>query len=175
MFKINFMRLSALLLSIFILSSITSITDSKLTVTSSAFADGTMIPSKYSCEGTEASPPLSVTGIPAGTKSLALIVHDPDASAPGGFTHWVIWNLDKSGTIPENFKGADQGLNGTGKPGYKGMCPPTGTHHYHFKVYALDTRLNIEKNTNKAGLEKVMQGHILGEGEIVGLYAKAKK
>jgi hypothetical protein len=169
------MRLSNLLLFLFILTAMTSITNkTKLTVTSSAFTDGGMIPSKYTCEGTETSPPIKVTDIPAGTKSLALIVHDPDASAPGGFTHWVVWNLDVNGMIPEDFKSGVQGLNGTNKSGYKGMCPPTGTHHYHFKVYALDVVLNIDKASNKAALEKAMDGHILGEGEIVGLYAKAK-
>jgi len=147
----------------------------KLTVTSAAFANNAMIPSKYSCEGQEVSPPLSVSGIPAGTKSLALIVHDPDAPVQGGFTHWVVWNIDVQGSIPENFKGADQGLNGAKTAGYKGMCPPSGTHHYHFMVYALNTRLSISKSTGKAGLENAMHGHILAGGDLVGLYAKTKK
>ena len=169
------MRAATLLLFLFIFTTMTSLKDkTKLSVTSTAFTDGGMIPSKYTCEGTETSPAIKVTDIPAGTKSLALIVHDPDAAAPGGFTHWVLWNLDISGVIPENFKSGDQGFNGSNKTGYKGMCPPTGTHHYHFKVYALDTRLDLDKSSNKAALEKAMEGHILGEGEIVGLYAKSK-
>ena len=145
-----------------------------LKISSAVFPDNGMIPSKYSCEGVNASPPLHISGIPAGTKSLALILHDPDAPMAGGFTHWVMWNIDVNGEIPENFKGAAQGLNGAGKPGYYGMCPPSGTHHYHFKVYALDIKLDIDKNTDKAGLEKTIQGHVLAEGELVGLYKKTK-
>lgn len=147
----------------------------KLTVTSTSFRDNGMIPGKYSCEGEEISPPLKITDIPADTKSLALIVHDPDAPVKGGFTHWVVWNIDIDGNIPENFKKAEQGLNGSKKRGYKGMCPPSGTHHYHFKVYALDTSLNIDINMDKPGLEKAMSGHVLEEGELVGLYAKTKQ
>ena len=93
---------------------------------------------------------------------------------PGGFTHWVMWNIPTDGKIPEDYKGAEQGLNGIKKSGYKGMCPPTGTHHYHFLVYALDTKLTMDKNTDKAGLEKAMEGHILATGDLVGLYKKAK-
>lgn len=148
----------------------------KLEVTSTAFSDNGLIPAKYSCEGEEVSPPLSIKGIPAGAKSLAIILHDPDAQGAGGFTHWVVWNIDvANNALPENFKGADQGLNGTGQPGYKGMCPPTGTHHYHFMVYALDTKLSIDSRTDKAALEKSMEGHILAQGEIIGLYKKTRQ
>ena len=161
---------------ILITSIMTSFTSqTKLNVTSTSFTDNGNIPSKFTCEGTQASPALNITGIPSGAKSLALILHDPDAPMPGGFTHWVVWNIATDGNIPEDFKGAEQGFNGAKKSGYIGMCPPSGTHHYHFKVYALDTRLTIDRNTDKAGLEKAMIGHILGEGEIVGLYAKMKK
>ena len=146
-----------------------------LKITSSAFSDNGNIPMKYTCEGEQVSPPLNIAGIPSGTQSLALIIHDPDASMKDGFTHWVVWNIDPSTTsIPEGFDGADQGLNGTQKAGYTGMCPPTGTHHYHFKVYALDTKLDISKQTGKDGLEKAMKGHILAQGELVGLYKKNK-
>jgi Raf kinase inhibitor-like YbhB/YbcL family protein len=147
----------------------------ELKVTSPAFANNGAIPTKYSCEGEEVSPPLSIADIPAGAKSLAVILHDPDAARQGGFTHWVVWNIDvAANTLPENFKGAEQGLNGAGKQGYKGMCPPTGTHHYHFMVYALDTKLSIDAATDKAALEKSMQGHILARGELIGLYKKSK-
>ncbi|MGZ3776685.1 MAG: YbhB/YbcL family Raf kinase inhibitor-like protein [Mucilaginibacter sp.] len=147
----------------------------KLNVTSMSFTNNGNIPSKFTCEGTQASPALNITGVPSGAKALALILHDPDAPMPGGFTHWVVWNIATDGNIPEDFKGAEQGFNGAKKSGYIGMCPPSGTHHYHFKVYALDTRLTIDRNTDKAGLEKAMTGHVLGEGEIVGLYAKMQK
>lgn len=146
-----------------------------LKITSSAFSNNGNIPMKYTCEGEQISPPLDITGIPAGTKSLALIVHDPDAPMKGGFTHWVVWNMDPSTTlIPEAFKSGEQGLNGAQKTGYIAMCPPTGTHHYHFIVYALNTKLDISKQTGKSGLEKAMKGHILAQGELVGLYKKNK-
>ena len=147
---------------------------SNLDITSPVFKNDGMIPAKYSCEGADISPALQLGKIPAGAKSLALILHDPDAPMPGGFTHWVMWNMALDGKIPENYKGADQGNNGMKQNGYKGMCPPTGTHHYHFMVYALDTKLTLDKNTDKAGLEKAMQGHILASGDLVGLYKKAK-
>ncbi len=143
-----------------------------LTVTSPAFKADGMIPAKYTCQGAEVSPPLQISGMPSGTQSLAVIVHDPDAARPGGVTHWIVFNLPPDGNIPEDFKGATQGLNSGNKPGYKGMCPPTGSHHYHFMVYALDSKLTLDSNTDKAGLEKAMQGHVLAQGELIGLYAK---
>lgn len=171
------MRLLTTLSILGTVAAITSFSNSpKLKITSTSFANNGSIPSKYSCEGEEASPPLLISDIPSGTKSLAIILHDPDAPREGGFTHWVVWNIDPgNNNIPENFKGAQQGLNGAGQPGYKGMCPPSGTHHYHFMVYALDTKLDIDKKTDKAGLEKSMQGHILAQGDLVGLYKKTKQ
>ena len=151
------------------------VNQAKLTVTSTSFTDNGNIPTKFTCEGTQASPALNIAGVPPGAKSLALILNDPDAPMPGGFTHWVMWNIPTDGNIPEDFKGADQGFNGAKRTGYIGMCPPTGIHHYHFKVYALDTQLTLDKSTDKVGLEKAMTGHILAEGEIVGLYAKSEK
>jgi Raf kinase inhibitor-like YbhB/YbcL family protein len=145
-----------------------------LVVTSTGFIDHSVIPTKYSCEGNEVSPPLHLANIPTTAKTLALIMHDPDAPMAGGFTHWVVWNIDVRNDIPENYKLADQGLNSAHKNGYKGMCPPSGTHHYYFKAYALDTKLNLSKETDKAGLEKAMTGHILAEGELMGLYKKTQ-
>ena len=100
---------------------------------------------------------------------------DPDAPMKGGFTHWVIWNIATDGNIPENFKNDNRGLNSAKQPGYKGMCPPSGTHHYHFMVYALDTKLNIDNNTDKEALEKAMKGHVLASGDLVGLFNKDDK
>jgi len=149
--------------------------NSKLTVSSSAFTENGMIPAKYSCEGAGVSPPLYVTNIPAGAKSLAIIVHDPDAPHPGGVTHWVAWNLPIDGNIAENFKGGQQGLNSDHKTGYKAICPPNGTHRYNFKVYALNQQLELDTTTtDQAGLEKAMQGHVLAQGELTGLYGKTK-
>ena len=142
-----------------------------LTVTSLAFSAGGKIPAKYSCEGMEVNPPLTVTNIPAGAKSLAIIVHDPDAPHAGGYTHWVAWNLPVSGIIPENFKGGVQGQNSDKKVGYKGMCPPSGTHHYNFRVFALDTQLQLSSSVDKDALEKAMHGHILAQGVLTGLYS----
>jgi Raf kinase inhibitor-like YbhB/YbcL family protein len=156
------------LLGLIIMVGVTSFSGVRqLTVTSAAFTNNGAIPAKYTCEGAGISPPVHITGAPAGTKSLALIVHDPDAAKKGGFTHWVVWNIDIKGDIPEDFKGADQGLNGSNKPGYKGMCPPSGTHHYHFMVYALNANLRLNPNTDKQGLESAMRGHILAEGELI--------
>ena len=167
------MRLFSTLSFLVIIIIMTSFTGQpKLTVTSTSFTDNGSIPTKYTCEGTQTSPALNITGVPSGAKSLALILNDPDAPMAGGFTHWVMWNIPTDGNIPEDFKGAVQGFNGAKHAGYIGMCPPTGTHHYHFKIYALDTQLTLDNSTDKAGLEKAMQGHILAEGEIVGLYKK---
>lgn len=144
-----------------------------LTITSSAFQNNGNIPSVYTCEGKQINPPLQVAGIPAGAKSLALILHDPDAAREGGFTHWVMYNIPVTGKIDEDYKGAEQALNGAKKAGYIGMCPPNGVHHYHFMVYALDTELTLDKTTtDKQSLEKAMQGHMLAQGDLVGLYKK---
>jgi len=147
----------------------------QLIVTSTSFANNGIIPGKYSCEGNEINPPLHIEHIPAAAKSVAVIVHDPDAPGKNGFTHWVLWNAGTDGNIPEDYRGAEQGMNSAEKNGYKGMCPPSGVHHYHFIVYALDTKLNLDQNTDKNGLEKAMQGHILAQGELTGLYRKSKE
>jgi Raf kinase inhibitor-like YbhB/YbcL family protein len=143
-----------------------------LSVTSSAFKDGEMIPAKYTCTGGENSPPLNISNIPAGTKSLALIVHDPDAPKAGGVTHWLAWNLPADGNITENFKGGLQGMNSDHKTGYKGPCPPSGTHHYNFYVYALDTRLHLDSSADKVALENAVRGHVIAQGKLTGLYGK---
>ena len=150
-------------------------TDNDLAVTSAAFKNNSIIPSKYSCEGKETNPPLKVSNVPSTAKSLALILHDPDAPMKGGFTHWVMWNINVDGDISEFFTNATQGLNSAKQKGYKGMCPPSGTHHYHFMVYALNERLELDPaTTDKASLEQAMEGHILAHGDLVGLYKKEK-
>ena len=145
-----------------------------LTVSSPDFGGNAMIPTKFTCHGASISPALHLGEFPPQTKSLAIIVHDPDAAHPGGFTHWVVFNIDPTQDIPQNFKGGVQGLNGHGKSGYTGPCPPSGVHHYHFMVYALDTRLDLSGETGKDTLEKAMQGHILAQGDLVGLYGSEK-
>ena len=147
---------------------------SDLIVGSPAFAPNGMIPAKYSCEGATVNPPLTIGNIPAGAKSLAIIIHDPDAPHPGGVDHWVAWNLPADGIIAENFKGGQQGFNSDHKTGYKAICPGSGTHHYNFTVYALDAMLQLDTATDKAGLQNAMKGHILAQGELTGLFSKSK-
>ncbi len=166
------MRLLRSLTALTVIAMMSFIVATPLTITSPSFINNGSIPLKYSCEGQKINPPLQVSGVPATAVSLALIMHDPDAPIAGGFTHWVMWNIPVNGKITENYKGANQGLNGAQQYGYTGMCPPSGTHHYHFMVYALDTKLSLDSKTNKAALEKAMQGHILAQGDLVGLYQK---
>jgi Raf kinase inhibitor-like YbhB/YbcL family protein len=154
-------------------------------LTSPAFTANGSIPAKYTCEGADLSPPLEWSGAPNGTKSFALIVDDPDAPDPAKpqrvYVHWVVYNIPSSTTkVPENSAksglpgGAVQGSNDWGKQTYGGPCPPIGRHRYFFKLYALDTELKGLSNPNKAQLEKAMQGHIVGNAELIGTYQKQK-
>jgi Raf kinase inhibitor-like YbhB/YbcL family protein len=144
---------------------------SNLIVKSPAFENNKQIPSKYSCDGEEISPPITVEGIPPETMTLALVLEDPDAR--GTFDHWIVWNIAPPGKIAENTVPGIQGLNSAGQQAYVGMCPPSGTHRYFFKVYALDSKLDLKAtSTKKKDLEKAMQGHILAKGELIGLYAR---
>lgn len=141
-----------------------------LVVKSPAFESNKQIPKKYSCDGEEVNPPLTVDGIPTAAKTLALVVDDPDAPR-GTFDHWVVYNISPTTKIGENSVPGMQGVNSASQHGYIGMCPPSGTHRYFFKVYALDTKLDLKpENTRKKDLEKAMQGHILAKGELIGLY-----
>jgi Raf kinase inhibitor-like YbhB/YbcL family protein len=142
----------------------------KLTIKSPAFEANTKIPKKYTCEGDGVNPALTIEGVPAEAKSLALIFDDPDAVS-GVFDHWVIWNIPAStDKIEEDSAPGVEGYNSGRRPGYYPPCPPSGSHHYTFKVYALDQTLNLPAKTKKADLQKAMEGHILAEGELVGLY-----
>ena len=140
-----------------------------LAVKSSAFENHTLIPGKYTCDGEEVNPPLTIYGIPTEAKTLVLIVDDPDASG-GTFDHWLVWNISTTGKIYENSTPGTQGINSDGQRGYVGMCPPSGTHRYFFKVFALDVALDLPATTRKHDLERAMQGHILARGELIGLY-----
>lgn len=167
---------SLFLLAAFVFSGLSVSAQKGLVVTSTAFTNNGTIPSKYSCEGENINPPLDIANIPAGTKSFAVIVHDADADMRGGFTHWVVWDILPDNPITENYKGAKQGNNSTGKKGYTGMCPPIDNHHYTFKVYALNTaRLGISPDADKVLLESAMKEHILAAGELTGMYQKQKK
>ncbi len=151
-----------------------------LTLSSTAFKSGGKIPSKYSCEGEDVSPPLSFDGAPQGTKSFALILDDPDAPDPKApkrvWVHWIIYNLPPDTTeLVENAsasglpKGAVTGVNDSKKVSYNGPCPPTGRHRYFHKLYALDTTLP-EKALTKADVEGAIKGHVLAQAELIGTY-----
>jgi len=144
----------------------------ELKVKSPAFESNKSIPKKYSCDGNDINPPLSIEGTPKEAKTLALIVDDPDAPR-GTFDHWVVWNIPASiSKIGENTVPGKEGMNSARQPSYMGPCPPGGTHRYFFKVYALDIELTLSINSKKIDLEKAMQGHILAKGELVGLYSR---
>jgi len=150
-----------------------------ITVTSSAFKEGGMIPAKYTCDGQGISPPLKWEQIPQGTKSFALISDDPDAPA-GIWVHWVMWNIPaEANGLPENVRpaeelsdGSKQGVNDSREIGYGSPCPPSGTHRYYFKIYALDTMLNLPARATKGDLLAAMEGHILAEGSLMGKYQR---
>jgi len=145
-----------------------------LQITSSTFQEGAMIPRKNTCDGENISPSISWSGIPAGTKSIAIIMDDPDAPM-GTWVHWVLFNLPAETTqLAENSHATGvEGINDFNKIGYGGPCPPKGSNHrYYFKVYALDSVLVLEKGSSKKALEKAMQGHILAKGELVGKYSR---
>jgi Raf kinase inhibitor-like YbhB/YbcL family protein len=151
----------------------------EIKITSSAFAEGGMIPSKYTCDGADISPPLQWGEVPEGTKSIALISDDPDAPM-GTWVHWVLFNLPaETKELTENIppdetlpNGAKQAITDFGRVGYGGPCPPSGTHRYFFKIYALDTELQVDTSTGKRGLLKAMEGHILGQGQLMGKYKR---
>ena len=145
---------------------------SQMTITSPAFSAGGEIPAKFTCNGQSTSPELRISGTPPGAKSLVLIADDPDA--PGGvFTHWLVWNIDPQTTRwAENSlpAGALQGTNDFSKKGYGPPCPPSGTHRYIFKIFALDRPLELKAGARRADVEGGMRGHILAQGELIGRY-----
>lgn len=153
-----------------------------LVVTSDAFEDGQRIPGKFTCSGDDISPQISWNNVPEKTQTIALICDDPDAPRKDPWVHWVIFNIPASkNALPEAISpnqilsdGSCQGTNSFGKIGYGGACPPPGhgTHHYFFKVYALDAKLELEAGSTKSDLETAMIGHILATGELMGTYSR---
>jgi Raf kinase inhibitor-like YbhB/YbcL family protein len=130
------------------------------------------IPRRFTCQGEDVSPELSIAQVPEGARKLALIMDDPDA--PGGtFEHWVAYNIPVTTTIEEGGAPGIQGANDFGRTGYGGPCPPSGTHRYVFKLYALDGDLELPAGVGKSDLEKAMEGRILDRAELIGLYAKS--
>ncbi len=148
-------------------------------ISSTVFKEGELIPKKYTCDGENISPPLAWTSVPSGTKSLALIADDPDAPR-GTWVHWVLFNIpadakELSENIPPRSilnNGARHGTNDFREIGYGGPCPPSGTHRYFFKLYALNAVLALESGATKAQVLKAMEGHILGEGQLMGKYKR---
>lgn len=160
------------LLSLFVMSGLT-IQGETMEMSSPAFTQGDPIPKKYSCQGLDLSPELIIKGIPNKTKSLALILEDPDAPS-GTFDHWIAWNISpETDQIKEGVKLSHQGINGFGKKGYGGPCPPIGKkHRYYFRLYALDVELQLPEGSSKAKLLDSMKGHLLEKAELMGTYQK---
>jgi Raf kinase inhibitor-like YbhB/YbcL family protein len=149
--------------------------EAKMKITSSAFQEGGNIPSKFTCDGGDTSPPLQIAEVPSGAKSLALVVDDPDAPS-GLFTHWMVWNISpQNNTIAEGStpKGV-HGRNDFGKSGYGGPCPPSGTHRYYFKIFALDRELELPAGAKRSQLDAAMKGHVIGQGELMARYSRKK-
>jgi Raf kinase inhibitor-like YbhB/YbcL family protein len=151
----------------------------KMQITSAAFTERSMVPSKYTCDGEDISPPLEWKGIPDATKSLALICDDPDAPV-GTWVHWVVFNIPPDiAKLDEHIRpekeasnGMRQGNNDWANVGYGGPCPPGGRHRYYFKLYALDTMLDLQPGVTKAKLSGAMKGHILAEAQLMGEYER---
>lgn len=151
-----------------------------MVIASPSFKAGERIPSVHSCDGDDTSPPLQWNDPPAQTKSFALISDDPDAPS-GDWVHWVVWNipaearalpesLPKKGALPD---GTRQGTNDFGRIGYGGPCPPSGTHRYYFRLYALDAVLELPEAARKAQLERAMKAHVLAAAELMGKYQRS--
>ena len=148
--------------------------DMSIQITSIAFSEAGKIPSLYTCDDQNVSPPLAWTGVPSNTISLALVMDDPDAPS-GTWVHWVLYNLPPDITSLEQGKngGGTEGKNDFNRTGYGGPCPPRGSNHrYYIKLYALDSRLDLKPGASKAQLESAMRGHILAQGQLMGRYSR---
>jgi Raf kinase inhibitor-like YbhB/YbcL family protein len=144
-----------------------------LQLTSTAFEHNSPIPARYTCDGEDISPPLTISGVPDGSRSLALILEDPDAPA-GTWDHWITFNIPPRTT--EIAEGQDDpgfpGLNSWKKIGWGGPCPPSGEHRYVFHLYALDCELEVPEGATKRDIQLAMRGHVLAQGELIGLYKR---
>jgi Raf kinase inhibitor-like YbhB/YbcL family protein len=150
----------------------TIVRNAVLSIKSPAFVNSEFIPAQYACNGAGISPALLIEEIPLETVSLALVVEDPDAPN-GTYDHWVMWNIPVKNKIEENTAPGTQGKNSNGENKYMGPCPPSGqSHRYHFKIYALDAKLDLPESAGKKELLKAMENHIIGTGQLTGLYKK---
>ncbi len=144
-------------------------------LTSPSFDDGAMIPKKFTCDGGNINPELQIQNVPENAKSLALIVHDPDAPVAGGFTHWVVWNIDPRTTVIKDESvppGSIEGTNDAGNIGYVGPCPHSGMHHYAFRLYALDAMIHASEEATAKDLELKIGQYLIEETVLVGLYQR---
>lgn len=151
------------------------VTPTAMQITSPTFRNNEKIPSKYTCDAENISPELVFSDIPENARSLTLISHDPDAPVQGGWTHWVVINMDPTTTgIAENSKPVSglETATSFGRPGYGGPCPPSGSHRYYFYLYALDTTLGLNASAAKEDVEAAMEGHVIGKAELMGLYER---
>lgn len=144
---------------------------SNMKILSTEFNNNEMIPAKFTCQGEDINPALAIEDIPDEAESLALIVDDPDAPM-GTWVHWVVFNIPILSEIEEDSIPGEQAMNSFGKEDYGGPCPPSGTHRYFFKIYALDTELDPEQISDKESLQDAMESHILDEAQLIGLYKK---
>jgi Raf kinase inhibitor-like YbhB/YbcL family protein len=148
--------------------------DAQLTISSPAFANGQPIPERHTADGEDTSPELAISGTPEGTVSFALIMDDPDAPR-GTWVHWVVWSIPSTAaSLPEGGlpAGAVEGRNSWGRSGYRGPAPPSGTHRYFFKLYALDSDLDLPATTDKNGLLHAMEGRVLARAQVMGTYSR---
>jgi Raf kinase inhibitor-like YbhB/YbcL family protein len=167
------MKPISLALAIFVGTILNMNAASSISVTTPVFQAGGDVAAKFTCNGANVNPELKINGVPNEAKSLVLIVDDPDAPR-GLFTHWIVWNIDPKATdIGENSApaGGIQGTNDFGKRNYGGPCPPSGTHRYFFKIYALDTKLDLKPSARRAELDAAMRGHTLAQGELMARYS----
>lgn len=166
------MRIKYVLIVFFILASLTFAKGGQgMKLISPAFSNNSFIPKEYTGLGADVNPPLVIENIPVGAKSLALIVDDPDAPA-GTWVHWVVFDIPVVSKIDKDSIPGKFGMTDSGRPQYHGPNPPSGTHRYFFKIYALDKILGLKEGINKQTLEKAMQGHILDKAELIGLFKK---
>jgi Raf kinase inhibitor-like YbhB/YbcL family protein len=163
---VNTMKLILILIVI-----MTTLVTKTLTVKSPAFNNNGFIPSVHTCDGNNVNPEITFGQVPGDTKSLALVMEDPDAPK-GTFDHWIMWNIPPEAKIASNSAPGIQGKNGKNENGYTGPCPPSGEHHYHFKVFALDKKLDLKEGASKEELVEAMKGHIIAKGELIGIYKR---
>ncbi len=140
-------------------------------IRSPSFKENEFIPERFTCDGLNCSPSLEIDHIPVESECLAIIMDDPDAPN-GTWVHWVLWNIPVTHHLSEGYSRGVQGMNDFGNSIYGGPCPPNGTHRYFFKIYALNCKLDLKPNSDKIDLEKAMSDHIIGFGELIGLYKR---